>query len=84
MSGVPHSSWANWVSAQLPPRHSVPPLGGSLADARENVAKSSGSQGQSKDGAQWHGQPGDASDGCLVVVVECAAGVVSEGSKVDS
>ena len=39
-----------------------------MADARENEAKSSGSQGQSKDGTQWHGQPGDASDGCLVVV----------------
>ena len=114
-SGVPHSSWANWVGGLLSPQPSVSPAGGSLADARENEAKSSGSQGQSKDGTQWHGQPGDASDGCLVVVEilhlcteveavvlveershgravftqgviggECAAGVVSEGSKVDS
>ena len=109
------NSQVHLVGGLLSPQPSSPPAGCSLADARENKTKNSGTQCQSKDGTKWPGQPGDASDGRLVAVEvlhlctevepvilveerghgravftqgvvggECAAGVVSEGLKVDS
>ena len=62
------NSQVHWVGGLLSPQPSSPPAGCSLADAREDKTKNSGTQCQSKDSTKWPGQPGDAGDSRLVAV----------------